>query len=220
MSRPLSVSSRMASFGSSIAIWKISLRFFSPPEKPTLTARCSRSSPMSSSLQLGPHRRAGTGRRRARARRGAGATALSAVRRKYMLFTPGISTGYWNARNTPVARPLVRRQRQQVAAVVAHAPCGHLVAVAPGQHRGERDLPEPFGPMIACTSPARDREVDALQDLAPVIGELRVQIVDFEHRLASRRPAKAGPGAPRVAPVASLRGQGGNRLLSRRCLRG
>ncbi len=34
-----SVSSRIASFGSSSAIWKISLRFFSPPEKPTLTAR-------------------------------------------------------------------------------------------------------------------------------------------------------------------------------------
>jgi hypothetical protein len=34
MSRPESVSSRIASFGSSTAIWKISLRFFSPPEKP------------------------------------------------------------------------------------------------------------------------------------------------------------------------------------------
>ncbi len=44
MSRPESVSSRMASFGSSTAIWKISLRFFSPPEKPSLTERLSRSS--------------------------------------------------------------------------------------------------------------------------------------------------------------------------------
>ena len=40
MSRPESVSSRMHSFGSSTAIWKISLRFFSPPEKPSLTERC------------------------------------------------------------------------------------------------------------------------------------------------------------------------------------
>jgi hypothetical protein len=37
MSRPESVSSRIASRGSSTAIWKISLRFFSPPEKPSLT---------------------------------------------------------------------------------------------------------------------------------------------------------------------------------------
>jgi hypothetical protein len=33
-----SVSSRMASFGSNTAICKISLRFFSPPEKPSLSA--------------------------------------------------------------------------------------------------------------------------------------------------------------------------------------
>ena len=39
MSRPLSVSSSTAYFGSSIAICRISLRFFSPPEKPSLTER-------------------------------------------------------------------------------------------------------------------------------------------------------------------------------------
>ena len=39
MSSPESVSSRIASFGSSIAIWKISFFFFSPPEKPSFTAR-------------------------------------------------------------------------------------------------------------------------------------------------------------------------------------
>ena len=50
MSRPESVSSRMASLGSSTAIWKISLRFFSPPEKPSLTERLSRSSFNSSSF--------------------------------------------------------------------------------------------------------------------------------------------------------------------------
>ena len=50
MSRPESVSSRIASFGSSSAIWKISLRFFSPPEKPSLTARLSIDLSMSSSF--------------------------------------------------------------------------------------------------------------------------------------------------------------------------
>ena len=39
MSRPESVSSSTASRGCKTAICKISLRFFSPPEKPTLTAR-------------------------------------------------------------------------------------------------------------------------------------------------------------------------------------
>jgi hypothetical protein len=39
MSRPESVSSMRAILGSSMAIWRISQRFFSPPEKPSLTAR-------------------------------------------------------------------------------------------------------------------------------------------------------------------------------------
>ncbi len=40
--------------GSSRASWKISLRFFSPPEKPLLTARCSSSSFRSQHRQLLP----------------------------------------------------------------------------------------------------------------------------------------------------------------------
>ena len=36
--------------GSSTAIWKISLRFFSPPEKPSLTERCSSAWSISSSF--------------------------------------------------------------------------------------------------------------------------------------------------------------------------
>ena len=39
MSRPESVSSRIASVGSRTAIWKISFRFFSPPENPSFTFR-------------------------------------------------------------------------------------------------------------------------------------------------------------------------------------
>src|SRR3546814_2578398 len=52
ISRPESVSSSTASFGSSSAICRISLRFFSPPENPTLSARFSMSSlmPMASRL--------------------------------------------------------------------------------------------------------------------------------------------------------------------------
>ena len=56
MSRPESVSSRMASFGSSTAIWKISLRFFSPPEKPSLTERLSKSSVQLAAASSSPSR--------------------------------------------------------------------------------------------------------------------------------------------------------------------
>ncbi len=50
MSSPESVSSRIASRGSSTAIWKISLRFFSPPEKPSLTGRLRRLSSICTSF--------------------------------------------------------------------------------------------------------------------------------------------------------------------------
>ena len=100
MSRPESVSSRMLSFGSSMAIWKISLRFFSPPEKPSFTerlasllsssttARFSRIS-FKNSLAL-----SGSSPRYLR-------FSLTAVRMKLTMLTPGISTGYWNERNSP-----------------------------------------------------------------------------------------------------------------------
>src|SRR5437868_14984376 len=54
MSRPESVSSRMASFGSSTAICRISLRFFSPPEKPSFTERFISFSSMFQQLQFLP----------------------------------------------------------------------------------------------------------------------------------------------------------------------
>ena len=41
------------------------------------------------------------------------------------------------------------------------------------------DLPEPFGPMIACFSPEVDVEVDTLDDLGAVL-EGDVQILDLE----------------------------------------
>ena len=53
MSSPLSVSSRIASRGRRIAICSTSLRFFSPPEKPTLTLRFSMSSGIASRFACG-----------------------------------------------------------------------------------------------------------------------------------------------------------------------
>ena len=88
--------------GSSTAICRISLRFFSPPEKPTLTGRFSISASMSSAFAFSR-----TSLRNSAAFSSASPRALrwalSAVRRKVMLPTPGISTGYWNARNSPAA---------------------------------------------------------------------------------------------------------------------
>ena len=93
MSSPESVSSRIASVGSSTASWKISLRFFSPPEKPSFTDRFSSVSSISSLFI----------RSRTSAMKSIASSssspwyflmAFTAALRKYMLFTPGISTGY------------------------------------------------------------------------------------------------------------------------------
>ena len=99
-SRPLSVSSRMLSTGSSIAIWKISLRFFSPPEKPTLTSRfanspfiCTRAIFSFSSLRNSAGLSSGCP---AALRR-----AFRAAFIKLVMLTPGISTGYWKLRKMP-----------------------------------------------------------------------------------------------------------------------
>ena len=41
------------------------------------------------------------------------------------------------------------------------------------------DLPEPFGPMIACTSPGLTAKVDALDDLGAVL-ERDVQVLQLQ----------------------------------------
>jgi len=50
MSRPLSISSRMASRGSSTAICRTSFRFFSPPENPSFRPRFMNAGSISTSL--------------------------------------------------------------------------------------------------------------------------------------------------------------------------
>ena len=90
----------MVKVGSSMAIWKISLRFFSPPLKPSLTERLA--SLLSSSttarfsrisLRNSPAERAG--------RCWCLRRSFTAVRMKLTIDTPGISTGVWKERKMP-----------------------------------------------------------------------------------------------------------------------
>lgn len=95
-----SVSSRMESCGSSIAIWNISLRFFSPPEKPSLTERCVSFESSSTSWRFSRISFMNSG-----AFSGSSPWylrfALTAAFMKFVILTPGISTGYWKLRNIP-----------------------------------------------------------------------------------------------------------------------
>ena len=103
MSRPESVSSSTAIFGFSIAICRISTRFFSPPEKPSLRYRDAssrgtlRSSIAASRLRPELGDRDGSSSPPFAALR----VALIALRRKLVTVTPGIACGYWKARKSP-----------------------------------------------------------------------------------------------------------------------
>ena len=84
-----------------------------------------------------------------------------------------------------LARPLVGRHREQVAAEIGDAALGDLVAVAPGQHRRERALARAVRPHDRVHLAARDREVDPFQDLAAVRRAARADF-DFEHHRRTR----------------------------------
>ena len=90
--------------------------------------------------------------------------ADSAWRRNWITETPGISCGYWKARNIPALA------RSSAGQSVTSSPW-NVTVPARTSYSGEPIrvdasvlLPEPFGPMMAWTSPARDGEVEALED--------------------------------------------------------
>ena len=95
-SRPESVSSRIAIFGSSSSIWRISWRFFSPPEKPSFSERSANFGSMARSL-IAPR----ISFMKSRSFGASPRVAVTAVRRKFDTDTPGTSTGYCMARNSP-----------------------------------------------------------------------------------------------------------------------
>src|SRR3954470_10975905 len=149
MSRPESVSSSTAISGSSIAIWRISARFFSPPEKPSLRWRevKERSTSSSSiacwSLSRNSLTLIGFSLR----------PVLMAMRRKLAIDTPGMATGYWKARKRPACA------RSSGSASVRSSPLNVIVPSVisysgwPMIVEASVDLPEPLGPMSACSSP-------------------------------------------------------------------
>ena len=86
-----------------MAIWRISARFFSPPEKPSLRYRRANSwsTPSSSICSRSSLRNSRIGIRSSPSLRSGLRTLVTAWRRKLATDTPGIAVGYWNARNNP-----------------------------------------------------------------------------------------------------------------------
>src|SRR3954453_18605856 len=150
MSRPESVSSSTATFGSSSSSWRISWRFFSPPEKPSLTERVANAGSIfiASIAEL-------TSLTQVRSLGASPSIAVFAVRRKFDTVTPGTSTGYCMARNRPA--------RARSSTVIARTSSPSRVTVPPvivylgwpAIEYARVDLPDPLGPMIAWVSPER-----------------------------------------------------------------
>ena len=153
ISKPESVSSRIESFGSSIAIWKISLRFFSPPEKPSFTLRLAS---LLSNSTIARFSRisfrnsvAETGGRPLYFR-----CSLTAARMKFTILTPGISTGYWKLKNKPSRLRSSGDNSNRFFPLNVTSPSVTSKAGFPTKTLLSVLFPEPFGPMIAWTSPA------------------------------------------------------------------
>src|SRR6267143_2840323 len=160
MSRPESVSSRIAKRGWNMCICRISSRFFSPPENPSFTDRVMKESSTSRSFIFS-----------ARSLRNCGIgmscffgcpspllvcstrRALIAVRRKFATETPGMADGYWNARKMPARARASTGIARRFSPSKTTCPRTILYLGWPMIASESVLLPEPFGPMIACTEP-------------------------------------------------------------------
>ncbi len=198
MSRPESVSSRTASRGSRIAIWRISFRFFSPPENPSLSERWRNASSIWSSFMrfLTSERKSTASSSGCPARR---RFALSAARRKVALDTPGISTGYWKPRKTPAHERSSGERGSRSVPPKTTDPAVTSNVSRPASTPASVLLPEPLGPMMAWTSPAGTASESPLRISLPPT--------------RAWRPSMASSGAP---PPSTLP----DATLIRRSLRG
>src|SRR5216110_2420382 len=180
ISSPESVSSRIASRGSSTASCRISLRFFSPPEKPSFTGRfiIESSQPIALSFCSRTCKKSiGSSSGSPRSRR----SALSADRRKYEFVMPRISTGYWKARKTG-ARTLLRLHVEQVFTLVLRASREHRIRRMTGEDLGQRALARAVRSHDRVHFTFANREIDTLEDL--VARDCDTETFDFQQRVS------------------------------------
>ena len=158
MSRPESSSSRIAIFGRSTASCSVSLRFFSPPDRSTLSGRCRKRSLEADPARLVlQQRRQPVGRPATRRERlGEHVDERDAGHLGRVLHHEVEAGG----------GALPRRQRQHVGAVERDRPGGDRVAGLAHHDRRERALAGAVRAHHRVHLARRHGEVDALQDLA------------------------------------------------------
>src|SRR5579875_2736550 len=177
MSRPESVSSKISNRGASTAICRTSLRFFSPPEKPSLTERCSRarSKPTCAAFCS------------TRPRNSPGPTSSSPRARRTACGAEEVHVGHpWDLDRVLEGQeqagrgPLLGRQGQQVGPLEAHLAAGHLVGPSARQHVGQGALTGTVGPHDRMDLAGGQLERQAAQDL--LASYPGVQAVHSEHQ--------------------------------------
>src|ERR687897_1044653 len=147
MSSPESSSSSSAMAGRSTPSWSVSFFFFSPPDRSTLSGRStSRGSSASRSTSARISASTATTSRPA---------ARAADSSRAWSDTPGTSVGYCSARKSPAcARCHGSSPRRSTPSRVALPPSTSYPG-RPMSTWASVDLPDPLGPMTACTSPER-----------------------------------------------------------------
>ena len=95
-----------------------------------------------------------------------------------MVATPGISSGYWKARNRPLAARSSGAIASDVLAVEQHLALGDLVVGLAGEHMRERRLAGAVRAHDGVHLPLLDGEVETVEDFLAV--DLDVQIFDFK----------------------------------------
>ena len=154
-SRPLSVSSRIANLGRSMAIWRISARFISPPEKPSLTYRRANSVSMRSCFIFSfmSLRNSRMGINSSPSLRSGLRTLVAACRKKSASFTPGIAIGRWNAIKMPARARSEASHSNRLSPLMKISPEVTSYLGWPMMAFPSVLLPEPLGPISACVSP-------------------------------------------------------------------
>src|ERR1700674_111913 len=79
--------------------------------------------------------------------------ALIAVRRKLVIEIPGTTTGYWNARNMPMRARSSGSSSRMFFPLKRTSPLSTVYPGCPISVWDSVDLPDPFGPITAWTSP-------------------------------------------------------------------
>ncbi len=183
MSRPESVSSRIASLGSSTAIWRISLRFFSPPEKPAFTDPAHDRGVHLDELELLLHEVEEVQRVDLLL---AARLADLVVRRaqEVRVGHAGDLDRILEREEDAGLRAHLRLQLEEVLPVVrSTVPPVTSYAGWPASTCASVLLPEPFGPMTACTSPAFTvRSMPLRISLSPALAR---EVSDFEHSVVA-----------------------------------